>query len=389
MSKTETTAEGPVIDAEGPVVGSEDTNVEDPAAETDCAVVGSEDTVVHTAPAKVTVVHRAKAIVRAHGRMIAACGLSALFGMVLVWLYPTSEPIEEAVVEPEPIYYAATHHRDEPIDPIVPFSDLEKEVVKLGKRLFHDKKLSGNGKVACNTCHDLNEGGQDGLPLAVSVNQSKLNRNTPTILNAALSFVKYWDGRVETMEEQLDEHIDAGVLDSDWERVVKVVTQDPLYNRSFQAYMGSEPSKDLVSKAFVAYERSLLTVDSRFDQWLQGKINSLTSEEIGGYVLFKQHNCITCHQGDGVGGKMLQPLAKLEAHFTAAGSPVPAGMVIRVPSLRNVELTAPYFHDGSVETLESAIEIMLRSHAGVEPNIAEVDRISAFLRTLTGQLHSR
>ncbi|MEZ6135787.1 MAG: cytochrome c peroxidase [Pirellulaceae bacterium] len=321
---------------------------------------------------------QAVARLRANARLIGCC-LAAMFcGMLLTsipgWI---AQPEAEPTVEPPPVYVATTARRAEPISPIIPFDDLDPDVVELGRRLFHDPQLSGTGRISCASCHNASKGGADGLAIASGGNP---RRHTPTIFNAALNIAQNWDGSAETLEEQLDHHFKSdGAMEADWPRVLKAVTLDPLYNRSFKLYLHSEPTEQLVRTAIATYERSLLTVDSKFDRWLQGKEQLLTSDETGGYYLFKQLGCISCHQGAGVGGSMfLVDRLKQPEQQTLEGL-----SRLRVPSLRNVALTSPYFHDGSVPTMEKAVERMMRERLDLEPNPVDVKRISAFLKSLT------
>ncbi len=322
--------------------------------------------------------------------VMAACCVSACIGMGIAWmLLPLAANSDEVVsINAEPLYLASTVRRTEPIAPILPFTDLNPAVVALGSRLFHDTKLSSTGRLACASCHDLDQGGDDGRPLAVGIKEQPLSRNTPTIFNAALNFAQGWDASAESLEDQLDEHFASpAVMGSDWERVVLAVSQDPFYNRSFQLALGAEPDQQLIRQALATYQRSLLTVDSKFDQWLRGDEQALDGNQVAGYYLFKKYNCTSCHQGEAVGAKMVQQLDKMRDYFRDIDAPLPTGLVqLRVPSLRNVALTAPYFHDGSAQTLEDAVQAMLRYQAGFEPKPLDVQRISAFLMTLTGEL---
>ncbi len=334
--------------------------------------------------------------------VVAAAG-GLLIGLLVNALIPSAdaEPKPASIDPPQPTYLAATVHRNEPITPIIPFDDLDSEVVELGRRLFHDPGLSGNGRVACVNCHHLNAGGDDGLATRRPQNGSGQRLNTPTVLNAAFNAFQYWDGRASTLEEQLNDHFQVdGAMAADWQRVVKALTLDPFYNRSFQLQFGTDPTAELVRTTLATYERSLVTPDSRFDQWLRGDATALNGEEIGGYDLFKRMNCIACHQGIGCGGTMLQPLSKFQrsAPVASATASSPnqtstdrgaATSLLKVPALRNVAVTAPYFHDGSAPTLEEAVSRMVQEQAGLPVNTVEIQRLSAFLRSLSGTLPAK
>lgn len=343
---------------------------------------------------------RVKGIVRKHGVLALACSTSLATGMCITWFWPAGEEEAEVSNAPKITYVAASTRRNEPISPIVPFEGLDKDVVALGKRLFHDRALSGNGRVSCSSCHNIEEGGDDGLAFSKGVNDKQTLVNAPTVLNAALNFAQNWTGRVRTLEEQVDDPLLAeNQMHSDWERITKYLNTDPTYARAFRTHLHAAPSPELVRKAIATYERSLVTVDAKFDQWLAGKEKALSTEELSGYYSFQKYNCVNCHQGPGVGGTMFQSVANMEDYFSSKrklgsqdfGRFEVTGKeadrwVFRVPSLRNVELTGPYFHDGSAKTLEMAIETMIREQAGEEPNVEEVRRIGLFLKSLTGVL---
>ncbi len=331
---------------------------------------------------------------------IVACIGTGLGGLALGWL-AFSVDLTQLPVAPkeEPRYIATAQRRSEPLDPLVPYSDLDPYVIDLGRRLFHDRAISGNGRISCASCHHLGitiESVHRSHARGADVVQSS---NIPTVLNATLNFVAYGDGRVETLDDQLDISISSETeLNSDWERIVTYLKSNPSYKDAFSDHFGAEPTEDLAKEAFRVYLRSLVTVESSFDLWLAGNEDSLNADQYTGYLLFKRYNCIRCHHGAMVGGSMFQPLGPLKEYFLMSRelSMVDFGRFnvtekesdkfhFRVPSLRNVELTAPYFHDGSAETVLDAVEQMLRYNAGVEPNAEEVRRIGEFLKTLTGK----
>jgi len=203
--------------------------------------------------------------------------------------------------------------------------------------------------------------------------------NTPTVFNASLSFRLNWEGNVRSLEEGVERSLrNPAIMASSPDEVVGKLRTDPEIARQFRDAYGKEPDVGSLLDAIVSYERSLTTPNSRFDRWLTGEPDAITAEELAGYQLFKSLGCVTCHQGVNIGGNLFQR----HGVFHPLGSPAPE--LLRVPSLRNVATTAPYFHDGSARTLQEAVKAM---------GIAQLDRvltdqqtaaIVAFLNTLTG-----
>ena len=270
--------------------------------------------------------------------------------------------------------------------------------VALGERLFADKRLSADGTVSCLSCHHLKAGGADGLRTAVGVKGRTGTVNTPTVFNAHLNFVQFWDGRARTLAEQAAGPIQNPLeMAANWPDVLALLRADPVYSAQFQASYAGEVSARTVTDAIAAYEHTLVTPNSRFDRYLRGQGDALNAQELEGYRAFLALGCASCHQGVGIGGNLFQPFGIFLAR-PPAGIPAPSDKgrynvtgqaadmgVFKVPSLRNVALTAPYFHDGSVATLEEAVWWMGRAQLGRELSAGDVAALSAFLRTLTGE----
>ncbi len=339
--------------------------------------------------------------VRRHAVLTTACSLSLLMGGGIAILLRPAAPVQ--IVEEKPIVekrvvYVASARRHEPIQPLVPFEDLNPAIVELGKRLFHEPGLSSTGRMSCATCHPLDQGGTVHTSLPIGVNGEANRYNAPSVLNAALNCAQFWDGSVATLEEQVEGPItNPHELGSSWERVTKFLASDSYYGPAFKKLLDGEPTPERVRQAIVAFERSLITVNSPFDQWLAGNEKALNSDQFGGYFLFKKFNCLACHQGAGVGGTMFQPMGVAKAYFSNDPSPADLGRfnfsglerdrhVFRVPQLRNVELTAPYLHDGSVKTLEEVVAVMIEYQCGQEYSQEDIRRLTMFLKTLTGEL---
>ena len=268
---------------------------------------------------------------------------------------------------------------DEPITPIhVPAVANEKRVA-LGERLFADRRLSRNGTHSCATCHDLKSNGAGVEARDISANGQMLVYNTPTVFNAALSFRLPWEGRFRAMETFLEEILASPVImGSSADETVRRLRADPDVVRQFQDAYGRAPDVPALLDALSVHQRSLLTPGSRFDRWLAGDADALTREELAGYQQFKSLGCISCHQGVNVGGNLFQK----PGIFHPLGWPAPEA--VRVPSLRNVAATAPYFHAGSEATLHDAVKIMGITQLDRLLTDAQVEAVVAFLNTLTG-----
>ena len=268
---------------------------------------------------------------------------------------------------------------EEPITPVPPPPAADPLKLALGERLFADPRLSRGGSRACLTCHDTRTNGADSNRRDKALDGSELPLNTSTVFNAALSFRLGWEGNFQTLEEQAaaslenPERIGTGV-----DEVVGRLSADPEMRRQFSKAYEHEPDRASLLDAIATYERSLLTPGSRFDQWLDGDAVALSIEERNGYQLFKSLGCVSCHQGVNVGGNLFQR----HGIFHPLASPKPE--ILRVPSLRNVAITPPYFHDGSAPTLDEAVRRMAAAQLDRALSDQQVEAIVAFLSTLTG-----
>jgi cytochrome c peroxidase len=279
---------------------------------------------------------------------------------------------------------------------------LDADKVRLGEMLFHDVRLSHADVLACASCHLLAEGGDDNQAHSRGSDGELSNFNAPTVFNAAQSFRLNWRGNFRTLEEQneavlLDRHL----MNTTWQALLPKLRNDEAYREAFAAAYGSAPAPAQVLDALATFQRSLITPDARFDRYLRGERDAITPDEERGYRLFKDYGCVACHQGVNIGGNLFQrfgvfydPFAQWPIRMADLGRFTITGeaddrFVFRVPSLRNVALTAPYFHDGRAETLEQAIEEMARSQLGRVLSGQEIELIAAFLRTLTGEYRGR
>jgi cytochrome c peroxidase len=285
----------------------------------------------------------------------------------------------------------------EPISPIPLTVDLDARKVALGSVLFADPQLSHDDTVACATCHHLDTGGVDHLAHSVGINGAVGGRNAPTVFNSGLNFRQFWDGRAPTLEDQIDGPTAAPrEMGSTWTEIIRKLDASPAYVTSFTGLYGGGITSTAVKDAIATFERSLNTPNSRFDQFLRGDATAITRAEADGYAEFKSFGCVSCHQGTNVGGNMYQRFGVMEQLGPSTSLAADPGRfkvtgderdlhTFKVPSLRNVALTAPYFHDGSVTTLEGAVVIMGRYQLGRQLTSAEVEPLVAFLKTLTGE----
>ncbi|MGD2031392.1 MAG: cytochrome-c peroxidase [Gammaproteobacteria bacterium] len=283
----------------------------------------------------------------------------------------------------------------EPIQPVRPVQDVNLAQVELGKKLYFDPRLSRSGFISCNSCHNLSVGGTDNLKTSIGHNWQQGPINAPTVLNSSLNVAQFWDGRARDLKEQA-----GGPIENPKEMAfshtltIDVLQSIPEYAIEFKQVFGvDEITIDEVTQAIAEFERTLVTPNSRFDRWLLGEKDAITSEELAGYELFKTSGCAACHNGEAVGGTSFQKMGIVEPYQT--NNPVEGRIAVtgkdadrftfKVPTLRNVELTYPYFHDGEAETLTEAVDIMGRLQLGRKYTPEENARIVAFLKTLTGE----
>jgi cytochrome c peroxidase len=259
-----------------------------------------------------------------------------------------------------------------PFSPIGALPDLDARKVALGRRLFHDPRLSGSGRVSCASCHDLGSNGALAGPRATPF-------DTPTVFNAGLNYRFGWEGKFRTLEELTVATMETTMAQPGvpHDRIYKRLRTDVALTRSFDTIYGEAPGRATVTNALAEFQRTLVT-PSRFDRWLRGSRGALSTRERKGYDLFVKLGCVACHQGRNVGGNLNQR----HGIFRPLASANPA--IVRVPSLRNVAVTPPYFHDGSASTLDEAIRKMASAQLNRDLSDEEIALLAAFLRSLTG-----
>ena len=286
-------------------------------------------------------------------------------------------------------------------EPVKPIEALEVDAGKtaLGRALFLDPGLSKDGTVACASCHDLAGGGDDGRAVSVGIGGNAGTINAPTVFNAVLNFKQFWDGRADTLDEQIDGPVQSPVeMGSLWPEVVARLHAHDTYPDRFREVYPDGINRANVKDALVEFMKSLTTPNSRFDRWLKGDDDALSAVEERGYTLFKLYGCVSCHQGANVGGNMFQVFGVHNDYFEKRGEISDADLgrfnvtgtpadrhSFKVPSLRMAALTAPYLHDGSAETLRDAVDAMFEFQLGREAPDADKVAIIAFIEALAGE----
>ena len=283
----------------------------------------------------------------------------------------------------------------EPVSPVPAHKAVNPAAVELGKKLFFDPRLSKSGFISCNSCHNLSMGGTDNLKTSIGHNWQQGPINSPTVLNSRLNLAQFWDGRAKDLKEQAGGPIaNPGEMAFTHELAVETLRSIPGYVDEFkQVFKTDKLSIDEVTTAIATFEETLVTPNARFDQWLDGDKKALSTRELEGYKLFKESGCVACHNGPNLGGNSFQKMGLVQPYKTAntaSGRVDVTGkdadrLNFKVPTLRNVELTYPYFHDGEAPTLTAAVDLMGRLQLGREFGKDENAKIVAFLKTLTGQ----
>lgn len=292
---------------------------------------------------------------------------------------------------------------DEPIKPLPTNIKLDAKKVLLGERLFNDKRLSGDNSLSCASCHNLAKGGVDGLQSSIGIRGTKGPINAPTVFNSSLNFRQFWDGRANSLEEQTSGPVhNPKEMGSTWKEVLAKLSKDAaLVDQLKQSYPDGLEEKN-IQDAIAVFERSLTTPNARFDKYLRGDKSAINDDELRGYQLFKSYGCVACHQGVNVGGNMFQTFGVMGDYFAKRGNVTDADYgrfnvtknpadkhVFKVPSLRNVALTAPYFHDGSAKTLGDAVDVMFKYQLGRPASPQDKELIVKFLHTLTGERNGK
>ena len=290
---------------------------------------------------------------------------------------------------------------NEPVRPIDKTLEYDAAKAALGFALFHDPRLSVDNTVSCASCHALETAGVDNHQYSHGVNDQLGGVNAPTVYNAVYNFVQFWDGRAQTLAAQA-----AGpplnpveMASESFDQIIDKLKADKKFAKAFKAVYPDGITEANITDAIEQFERTLITPDSAFDKWLRGDDSALTAQELEGYELFKKYDCATCHAGPNLGGLTYELMGLRRHYFAERGLELThedngrfkeTGMErdrhrFKVPGLRNVEHTWPYYHDGTRETLEEAVRDMGIYQSGVELTDAETASIVAFLNSLTGE----
>ena len=292
---------------------------------------------------------------------------------------------------------------NEPIKPIPLQVNLDSRKVTLGRALFHERKLSHDNTISCASCHDLSKGGTDRRTRSLGINGAEGTINSPTVFNSGFNSKQFWDGRAGTLEEQVDGPIHAAAeMGTSWNEVLVKLRSEERYATDFRKIYPDGLQARNVRDAIAVFERSLITPNSPFDRFLRGDEAALNAAAKSGYEKFKSYGCATCHQGVNVGGNMFETLGAMADYFAERGqvTTIDYGRfnvtgreedryVFKVPSLRNVALTAPYFHDGSAKSLESAVTVMGKYQLGRPLSRQDVEELVKFLESLTGEYEGK
>lgn len=290
------------------------------------------------------------------------------------------------------------------VQPIPDSLPTDPHKVALGKEIYFDGRLSLDGSIQCHTCHLLGQGGVDNLPVSEGIHGKKGGINAPSVFNAALNKWQFWDGRAKTLADQAGgpptNPVEMG--SNSWDEIVAKFEQDEAFKqRFFEVYPNI--SQENLTNAIAEFEKTLLTPNSAFDKFLKGDQSALTDVQKRGYEHFKNAKCDTCHTGSLMGGQSFEYMGLYDDYFKARGTEMtdadqgryahtqdPADMHrFKVPTLRNVALTAPYFHDATAKDLKEAVRVMGHFQSNKDFTDAELNEIVSFLESLTGEYQGK
>ena len=300
---------------------------------------------------------------------------------------------------------AAEEFKNEPVRPIPDSVAVDARKVALGEALYHDTRLSGDGTISCATCHGINTAGVDNKQYSEGIKGQFGGVNAPTSFNACFNFVQFWDGRAATLADQAAgpplNPVEMG--SASFDEIAARLNADAAFAAKFKTVYPEGLNEKTITDAIAEYEKTLVTPNSPFDRYLKGDKQALTAEQVEGYALFKEYNCATCHAGVNMGGLSYELMGKRADYFKDREINAKSGLTdadngrwaqtkverdryrFKTPTLRNVALTWPYYHDGSVPTLDKAIDMMARYQVGREMPAADVKKVQLFLEALTGQ----
>jgi cytochrome c peroxidase len=281
------------------------------------------------------------------------------------------------------------------ITPLVEIPEFNLEKARLGKIIFLDKDLSKDRKVSCASCHDLENGGDDGKRFSQGNDNQEGNVNSPTVFNSRFNFRQFWNGRAKSLKEQaLFPILNPMEMGLTIREVLEIVNGKDFYVENFKRIYGEKATIENIVDSLVEFEKSLVTINSKFDRYLAGDKKALNSDEVEGYKVFVNRGCINCHNGINIGGNSFNKFGVfLDSNSIDYGrfevtNDREDKYFFKVPTLRNIELTAPYFHDGRTNSLREAVYMMGNVQLGFELSDDELDKLVLFLKTLTGNYKS-
>ena len=291
------------------------------------------------------------------------------------------------------ILFISPYSEASPIKPIPDSIAFNREKAMLGKKLFFEPLLSKDSTISCATCHDLLNGGDDGLKFSFGIKGQRGVINAPTVYNAVFNFRQFWDGRATDLRSQVKGPIENPIeMGHSFIDLIPVLENKRVYKQAFYALYPDGITEENIVNAIAEFEKALITPNAPFDRYLKGNKDAITVQEKRGYRLFSSKGCILCHNGVNIGGNFYNKFGIFkDANSTELGrynitKREEDKYVFKVPSLRNVALTAPYMHDGRAKTLRDAVEIMTEHQLGRYMSEEEIEDIVTFLKSLTGQI---
>lgn len=299
---------------------------------------------------------------------------------------------------------AAKDKANEPIQPIPDALPVDAKKVAVGEKLFNDKRLSADNTLSCAGCHFFEKAGTDNQRFSEGIRNQFGDINPPSVFNAAFNIQQFWNGRAADLQEQAGgpplNPIEMG--SKDFGEIIAKLQQDAPLTAEFTAVYPDGWSQNNITDAIAEYEKTLITPNSRFDRWLKGDAKAISQKEAEGYQRFKSYRCSSCHVGKALGGQSFEYMDLKQDYFTDRGNPLGSDEGLKaftgkeedlhrfkVPNLRNVELTAPYLHDGTLTTLDDTVRVMGTYLSGMDVPPADRELIVAFLRTLTGEFQGK
>ena len=313
--------------------------------------------------------------------------------LLLDWIYNKRQVYYVPGLAAEPFANAM-------VQPLFDSLDFQPHIAVLGEQLFHDVRFSIDNTVSCATCHGLQTGGVDRKPVSEGIKGSFGNINSPTVFNAAYNILQFWDGRAIDLQEQAAgppmNPVEMGSIS--WDSIVAKFPEEDPFTVQFLAAFPEGLNQKTLTAAIAEFEKTLTTPNSRFDQYLKGKEDALTLQEKRGFELFQAHRCATCHVGMLMGGQSFEKMGLKADYFANRGGEVKTSdyglfnttkreydkFRLKTPTLRNIALTPPYFHDGTQKTLNEAVESMLKYQTGTRMKPSELEDLTLFLHSLTG-----